>query len=120
MNHCRTIGQQCCYDSNGEYTTNGKSAGSADYYYPMEDYLKHQVSDYFPYRACCVDSDDTTFCDDYYEIRPQHSSSRCQNNDNKKGTLHMYIHVRGGFSGVSSLLKIHEGTAFTDHYDRGG
>lgn len=95
MIHCRTIGQQCCYDSNGEYTTNGKSAGSADYYYPMREYLRHQVSDYIPYRACCVDSDDITFCNDYYEIRPPHNSSQCQNNDNKKGALHYLCLCQG-------------------------
>ena len=94
MNHYRTIGQQCCYDSNGDYTTNGKSAGSADYYYPMQNYLKHQVSDYFPYRACCIDSNDTTFCDTYYDIRPQQNTTQCQNSNKKKGMYCMYVSVR--------------------------
>ena len=83
INHCRNIGQQCCYDSNGDYTTNGKSAGSADRYYPMDNYLNHQISDYFPYKACCVDSNDIKHCSNYYESRPWHNGSRCQNNNNK-------------------------------------
>ena len=85
MNYCRNIGQQCCYDLNGDYTTNGKSAGSADRYYPMGDYFNHQISDYFPYRACCVDSSDKELCKKYYDLRPSwQSGSQCQN-DNKKG-----------------------------------
>ena len=81
----RTIGQQCCYDADGNYTTNGRSAGSADHSYPMEDYLQHQASDYFPYRACCVDSDDITFCREYYRIRPRESDMSNCNNNNRRG-----------------------------------
>ena len=83
----RTIGQQCCYNASGAYTNNGKSAGSADHSYPMEDYLQHQASDYFPYRACCVDSNDTAFCDQYYELRPrQNDMSNCGINRTRRGT----------------------------------
>ena len=83
----RIIGQQCCYDSNGDYTKNGKSAGSADYSYPLEDYLNHQATDYFPYRACCVESDDSKFCSDYYELRPWESdiANQCNSNSTRRG-----------------------------------
>ena len=64
-------GQQCCYDAAGEYATANNAAGSADYYFPFDHYLLHQSSDYFPYKACCVDSNDTEFCNLYYEIRPK-------------------------------------------------
>ena len=76
MNH-RETGQQCCYDKTGEYTTDNIPAGSADYRYPIDHYLLHQASDYFPYKACCIDSNDTTFCDRYYKLRPK-GNSTCQ------------------------------------------
>ena len=71
------LGQQCCYDSNEQYTTDNKPAGSADYRFPLDNYLLHQSSDYFPYKACCIDSNDTTFCDLYYQVRPK-GDSNCQ------------------------------------------
>ena len=73
----RENGQQCCYDKTGEYTTDSMPAGSADYRYPFDHYLLHQASDYFPYKACCIDSNDTTLCDRYYKKRPK-GDSNCQ------------------------------------------
>ena len=69
------FGQQCCYDHNGAYTTQEIPAGSADFEYPMDSYLLHQSSDYFPYRACCIDSKDDDFCKMYYEKRPKDSGN---------------------------------------------
>ena len=69
------MGQQCCYDAAGEYTTDNIAAGSADFYFPLDHYLLHQSSDYFPYKACCIDSDDTHFCDLYYARRPKGTST---------------------------------------------
>lgn len=69
------MGQQCCYDARGRYTTDNIAAGSADFYYPFDHYLLHQSSDYFPYKACCVDSNDTDFCSLYYQLRPKGNSS---------------------------------------------
>ena len=71
------MGEQCCYDANGRYTRDIISAGSADFYYPFDHYLLHQSSDYFPYKACCVDSKNTSLCDMYYQLRPT-SNSSCQ------------------------------------------
>ena len=73
----RKIGQQCCYNARGEYTISNIPAGSADYKYPSDHYLLHQSSDYFPYKACCIDSEDTSFCDFYYQLRPK-GNSTCQ------------------------------------------
>jgi len=73
----REVGQQCCYDINGRYTTNNLPAGSADYKYPFDRYLLHQSSDYFPYKACCIDANDTNFCNLYYQLRPK-GNSTCQ------------------------------------------
>ena len=70
-------GEQCCYNAKGEYTSDNIAAGSADYYYPLHHYLLHQSSDYFPYRACCIDSNDTDLCDLYYQLRPK-TNSTCQ------------------------------------------
>ena len=70
-------GEQCCYDTQGRYISDSIAAGSADYYYPLDNYLLHQSSDYFPYRACCIDSNDANFCDLYYQIRPK-SNTTCQ------------------------------------------
>lgn len=90
----RTIGQQCCYDSNGDYTRNGKSAGSADYSYPKEDYLNHQAADYFPYRACCVESD-FTFCSEYNKLRPQErdTANQCDSNSIRRGTYIYSVYI---------------------------
>jgi len=68
---CSTIGQQCCYDDEGRYITTSLPAGSADYYFPLEYYLQHQSSDYFPYKTCCVDAYDPDFCEKYYSKRPK-------------------------------------------------
>ena len=93
--HRGTIGQQCCYNSNGDYTKDGKSAGSSDYSYPMEHYLKHQISDYFPYRACCIESKDSKICNDYYELRPQESNvaKQCDSNSSEKGIVCVKIYI---------------------------
>ena len=85
----RDIGQQCCYDAKGRYTTDNPSAGSADYRYPYHHYLLHQSSDYFPYKACCIDSNDTAFCSMYYELRPK-GNGICQTNKPKIGKLCTY------------------------------
>ena len=85
-------GQQCCYDFSGDYTTDNNAAGSADYYYPLDHYLLHQSSDYFPYRACCVDSEDIGYCDLYYQVRPT-SNSTCHSLIHTKGMhVRKYIH----------------------------
>ena len=68
------MGQQCCYNAKGEYTVDDITAGSTDYKYPPDQYLLHQSSDYFPYKACCVDSD-VSFCKYYYEMRPKGNST---------------------------------------------
>ena len=69
------MGQQCCYDARGRYTTDNIPAGSADYNYPLNHYLLHQSSDYFPYKACCIDSNDINYCALYYQIRPKGNST---------------------------------------------
>ena len=86
----RDIGQQCCYDAKGWYTTNNPSAGSADYRYPYDHYLLHQSSDYFPYKACCIDSNDAAFCNLYYELRPK-GNGTCHTNKPKIGKLCTYL-----------------------------
>ena len=69
------MGQQCCYNTEGKFTRIKRQvgppaapAGSADYYYPRHFYLNHQFEDYFPYRACCIES--TSLCEKYYNKRP--------------------------------------------------
>jgi len=73
------VGQQCCYDRDGNYITTNGPAGSADYRFPATLYLQHQSSDYFPYKVCCVDSNDPDFCEKYYEMRPKDNGSPCDN-----------------------------------------
>ena len=81
----RNLGQQCCYDSDGEYITTNKPAGSADYSIPTTFYLQHQSADYFPYRVCCVDSNYADFCGKYYEMRPKQKGNDCANAEPDKG-----------------------------------
>ena len=69
----------------GRYTTDNIPAGSADEKYPFDHYLLHQSSDYFPYKACCIDSNDKDFCDFYYQKRPK-SNSTCQRTSTRTGT----------------------------------
>ena len=90
----RETGQQCCYNTKGEYTVSNVPAGSADYKYPFDHYLLHQSSDYFPYKACCIDSNDTDFCDLYYQLRPTGNSS-CQSVMTRigKSYVHTYTYV---------------------------
>ena len=83
-------GEQCCYNANGQYITNGTAAGSADYYYPVDYYLQHQSSDYFPYKACCIYSNDTDFCKLYYQIRPA-SNGICQNVKINKHSMNVTV-----------------------------
>ena len=72
------MGQQCCYNDQGRFTrikraensTPAAPAGSADYSFPIQFYLRHQYTDYFPYRACCIETDSIDFCTNYYNIRP--------------------------------------------------
>ena len=82
---CSNFGQQCCYDYNGYYITTNGPAGSADYYYPATHYLEHQSSDYFPYKVCCVDSDDPTLCAKYYKRRPKDNGLICTSLESNKG-----------------------------------
>ncbi|XP_065893780.1 uncharacterized protein [Dysidea avara] len=65
------LGQQCCYDGEGKYITANIPAGSADFYFPLDYYLQHQSSDYFPYKTCCIDTNDPQFCEKYYSKRPK-------------------------------------------------
>ena len=74
------MGQQCCYNAEGIFTRSKRQtksgapvtapAGSADFYFPVTSYLNHQHADYFPYRACCIESNHVPFCNQYYSIRP--------------------------------------------------
>ena len=76
----RNGGQQCCYNAEGIFTRSRRQpqgnisvaapAGSADFYFPVNHYIKHQYADYFPYRACCIESNHAPFCDQYYNTRP--------------------------------------------------
>ena len=96
------IGQQCCYDKKGILTRlkrqagNSSSpeapAGSADYFFPIQSYLRHQYADYFPYRACCIETDSPKFCDAYYNIRPTDNSTNgtCTSAANNRG---MYVYM---------------------------
>ena len=71
LNLFRNLGQQCCYDGEGKYITANIPAGSADFYFPLDYYLQHQSSDYFPYKTCCIDTNDPQFCEKYYSKRPK-------------------------------------------------
>ena len=79
------MGQQCCYDDEqrltrikrqaGNSSTPAAPAGSADYFFPIQFYLRHQYADYFPYRACCIETDSIDLCEEYYNIRPTDNSA---------------------------------------------
>ena len=87
------MGQQCCYDASGNYTTENKPAGSSDYYFQTELYLQHQWSDYFPYKVCCVDSNnDEDFCAKYYEMRPKDNGTNCESAQQDRG-INIYIYI---------------------------
>ena len=78
------MGQQCCYDDRGRFTrikrqagnsSTAAPAGSADHSFPTQFYLRHQYADYFPYRACCIETDSIDLCEDYYNVRPTDNST---------------------------------------------
>ena len=94
------MGQQCCYNDEGIFTRikrraeNSSSpeapAGSADYFFPVQSYLRHQYADYFPYRACCIETDFKEFCEGYYNIRPtgNNTNETCMSAGGDRG---MYV-----------------------------
>ena len=95
------MGQQCCYNAEGIFTRSKRQsesnasvaapAGSADLYFPVNSYMKHQYADYFPYRACCIESNHAPFCDQYYMKRPidnntdDTSETRCTSTVDNRG-----------------------------------
>ena len=99
------MGQQCCYDAEGTFTrlkrqpesnaTVAAPAGSADFHFPVHSYLRHQCADYFPYRACCIESNHAPYCDQYYMIRPidnntdDASDIRCTNTVVNRGKYYI-------------------------------
>jgi len=97
----RNLGQQCCYDSNGKFISTNKPAGSADYSIPTTMYLQHQSSDYYPYKVCCIDSNDPDFCEKYYEMRPKDNGSNCGTAQPDRGTQ---VNYSGCLACINQLL----------------
>ena len=90
----RDLGQQCCYNADGNYITTNVPAGSADYYFQTDYYLQHQSSDYFPYKVCCVDNDDDGICTKYYEMRPKDNGTSCGSAQQDRGMRAYYNYCR--------------------------
>lgn len=55
--------------------------------FPTKFYLQHQSSDYYPYKACCIDSDDPSFCQKYYDMRPKDNGTECGSAETDRGKL---------------------------------
>ena len=81
----RNLGQQCCYNDDGDYITMNKPAGSADFMFPTKFYFPHQSADYYPYKVCCIDSDDPASCQNYYDKRPKDNGTNCGSAESGRG-----------------------------------
>ena len=91
-----SFGQLCCYDDEGSHITTNGPAGSAYFYSPTKHYLQHLSSDYFPYKACCINANHHSSCTKYYSKRPKDSvnGTSCTLPVPNRGVLCIYLRCR--------------------------
>ena len=75
-NSGNSAGQQCCYDNNGDLTTNPKSGGTLDIVAPSISFIEHMIEDVLPFLYCCKGKVMDNCREYYYQARPSDDGSR--------------------------------------------